>query len=347
MKTLTTAILGASGYVGGELTRILLAHPYFELKFATSERYAGKLISKIHPNLRGATKLKFCKLTEVEPVDVIFACLPHGTLAPQIEKIKKLALQKIIDCSADFRLKNPTDYEKWYGTPHPAPEELKKWTYGLPELYAAEIVKTDKIAVAGCTSTTAILAAFPLVKENLIDTGKIIFDLKVASSGSGNKPTIGSHHPERAGVVRSYKLTGHRHTGEAIQELGLKNSPVYAITSMPTVRGIVCHAHVSLNTKLDDKKLWQIFRAAYSDSPFIHIVKEPGGIHALPEPKILSGTNFCDLGWVLHEATNQLTVVTAIDNLGKGAAGNAVECANISCSLARTAGLEFFGLHPC
>ncbi|MCK5471702.1 N-acetyl-gamma-glutamyl-phosphate reductase [Candidatus Gracilibacteria bacterium] len=345
MQKLSTAILGASGYVGGELARLLLGHPHFELKFATSENFAGKLISKVHPNLRGATNLKFCKISEVEKVDVIFSCLPHGSLAPRISEIEKLA-PKIIDSSADFRFENPEDFEKWYGHSHPAPEKLEEWVYGLPELHREEIKKFSKIAVPGCTATAAILSTAPLVKAGVIDSSKIIFDLKVASSGSGNKPNAGSHHPERAGVLRSFKLAGHRHTGETVQELKLKNVPGYSITSTPVVRGIVCHAHAFLNSEISDKEVWKIYREFYSDAPFIRIVKEAGGIHQLPEPKILSGTNFCDVGWILDENSKSIIAVSAIDNLGKGAAGASIQCANLVCEFEEKAGLEFLGLHP-
>lgn len=347
MSKLSTAILGASGYVGGELARILLGHPNFDLQFVTSEHNAGKPITKVHPNLRGATKLKFCKISEVQPVDIVFSCLPHGALAPKIKEIEKLAKQKIIDSSADFRLKTIEAYKQWYSEEHPNPKELPEWVFGLPELHLAAIKKAKKIAVAGCTATAAILAAYPLVKAGIVDATKLIFDLKVGSSGSGNKPNLGAHHPERAGVIRSYKLAGHRHTGEVIQELGLKKNPSYAITSVPTVRGIVCHAHAFLTKKIDDKEIWKIYRDAYGNAPFIRLVKDPDGPHALPEPKILSGTNFCDIGWVIDEAAGRITAVSAIDNLGKGAAGQAVQCANLACGLEEKAGLEFLGLHPC
>ncbi|MFH1546095.1 MAG: N-acetyl-gamma-glutamyl-phosphate reductase [Patescibacteria group bacterium] len=344
MQKLSTAILGASGYVGGELARLLLGHPHFELKFATSENFASKLISKIHPNLRGTTDLKFCKISEVGKVDVVFACLPHGSLAPRIAGIEKLA-PKIIDSSADFRFEDSENFRKWYGHTHPAPEKLAEWVYGLPELHRAEIKKASKIAVPGCTATAAILSIIPLIKADAVDSSKIIFDLKVASSGSGNKPSIGSHHPERAGVLRSYQLAGHRHTGEVLQELKI-SSAGYSITSTPAVRGIICHAHAFLKKDLDDKEIWKIYREFYADAPFVRIVKEASGIHQLPEPKILSGTNFCDVGWVLDSNSKSVIAVSAIDNLGKGAAGASIQCANLACGFEEKAGLEFLGLHP-
>lgn len=343
MSKLKAAVLGASGYVGGELVRILLQHPKFTLQFVTSERYQKKPLTRLHPNLRGATKLQFVSLAEVKPVDVVFACLPHGVLAYEIQQVEKLAKKKLLDCSADFRFKQVSDYARWYGFQHPAAKDLKTWCYGLPELHAQQLQKARRIAVAGCTATSAILAAYPFLK--FLDLTKLVFDIKVGSSGAGNRPTVGSHHPERAGVLRSYKLAGHRHIAEVRQELKLKQAPVYAISSVSTVRGIVCHLHAFLQRELTDQKIWQILRKVYGEQPFLRIVKEAGGVHSLPEPKILAGTNFCDLGWMLDQ--QRLTVVTALDNLGKGAAGNAVECANLTCGLPRRAGLEFLGLHPC
>lgn len=355
MQKLKAAIVGASGYVGGEIARLLLGHPNFELSYVTSESHAKKPIAKLHPNLRGATDLKFSKMEDVEKVDVVFSCLPHGALAQKISEVEKLG-DKIIDSSADFRFEKAEDYAAWYGSEHPAADQLSGWVYGLPEIHREKIAKAQKIAVPGCTATTAILSMLPFVKAGIVDKEKIVFDLKVASSGSGNKPNIGSHHPERAGVVRSYKLAGHRHTGEVIQELDLPNVPSYSITSTPEVRGIVCHAHAPLAKEVDDpstgsgqavdKMIWKAYRDTYSDEPFVRIVKEAAGIHALPEPKILSGTNFCDAGWVLDEKANQVVAVAALDNLGKGAAGASVQCANLACGFEETAGLEFLGLHP-
>jgi LysW-gamma-L-alpha-aminoadipyl-6-phosphate/LysW-L-glutamyl-5-phosphate reductase len=345
MQKLSTAIIGASGYVGGEIARLLLGHPNFELKFATSENNAKKPIAKIHPNLRGATDLKFCKLDELEQVDIVFSCLPHGALSKKISEVEKLG-KWIIDSSADFRFEKSEDFEKWYGASNPAADQLSDWVYGLPEIHSEEIKKAKKIAVPGCTATTAILSILPLIQAGVVDKEKIVFDLKVASSGSGNKPSIGSHHAERAGVIRSYKLAGHRHTGEVTQELDLPNVPGYSITSTPEVRGIVCHAHAPLAKEIDDKEIWQLYRKTYSDAAFVRIVKDASGLHALPEPKILSGTNFCDVGWVIDENAKSIVAVAALDNLGKGAAGASVQCANLACGLEEKAGLEFLGLHP-
>ncbi|MFA6458058.1 MAG: N-acetyl-gamma-glutamyl-phosphate reductase [Patescibacteria group bacterium] len=342
MQKLSAAVIGASGYVGGEIVRLLLGHPNLEIKFATSENFAGKAIGKVHPNLRGATDLKFSKISEVEKVDILFSCLPHGALATKISALEKLG-DIIIDSSADFRFQKKEDFAKWYPDA-PIADGMEKWVYGLPEIHREEIKKSKRIAVPGCTATSAILALLPLL--GIVDTSKIIFDLKVASSGSGNKPSAGSHHPERAGVLRSYKLSGHRHTGEAIQELHLPNVPGYSITSTPEVRGIVCHAHAWLTAPTSDKDIWKLFREKYSTEPFVRIVKEISGIHSLPEPKILSGTNFCDVGWQLDENSNRITAVAALDNLGKGAAGASIQNANLACGFAEKAGLEFLGLHP-
>jgi len=342
MRKFSTAVIGASGYVGGELTRLLLCHPNFDLKFTTSENFAGKLISKVHPNLRSTTDLKFSKITEVEKVDLVFTCLPHGQLSTKISEIEKLG-EIIIDSSADFRFRKKEDFAKWYPNA-PIADEMENWVYGLPEIYRTEIQKSKRIAVPGCTATATILSILPLI--DIVDKSRIIFDIKVASSGSGNKPSLGSHHPERAGVLRSYKLSGHRHTGETIAELNLPNVPGYSITSTPEVRGIVCHTHAFLNSEISDKEVWKLFREKYSNEPFVRIVKEAAGIHSLPEPKILSGTNFCDVGWTLDTNSNRIITVAALDNLGKGAAGTSVQCANLACGFDEILGLEFPGLHP-
>lgn len=343
---LSIAIIGASGYVGGELARLALGHPEFELTYVTSERNSGKPIGKIHPNLRGATKLKFVKLADVQPVDVVFSCLPHGTLVHKIDAVEKLAQKLLVDCSADFRLHDAGDYPKWYNAPHAKPAKLAEFVYGSVELHRDQLKTATRIAVPGCTATSAILAGHPLVRSGLIDAETLVFDIKTGSSGGGAEPSIGAHHPERAGTMRSYKLAGHRHTGEAIQELHLTKVPGYSVTSMPTVRGIVCHLHAWLKKPVTDLDLWQIYRGAYGTEPFVRLIKELDGIHSLPEPKILAGTNYCDIGWVLDEGTNRITVVSALDNLVKGAAGQAIHAANVALGFDERSGLAFLGLHP-
>src|SRR5262245_10566021 len=211
------SIVGASGYTGGELSRLLLFHPNVEIKQVTSERLAGKLVSGAHPNLRKICSLKFNTISELEGCDVLFLCLPHGETMGRIDEFKAIA-PKLIDLSADFRLRDPTDYDRWYGRSHVRPELLKEFTYGLPELHRAELSTSTAVACGGCNATVTILSLHPLFERKLVDHA--VVEVKAGSSEGGNAVNEASHHPERSGVVRSYRPTGHRHLAEMVQELG-------------------------------------------------------------------------------------------------------------------------------
>jgi len=347
--TLTASIVGGSGYTGGELLRLLLGHPEVEVKQVTSRSLAGKFVTVAHPNMRGHTKLKFVTPDELEPCDVIFVCVPHGSAASQAKQLMSLA-KVVIDLSADFRLNNPEDYETWYGWEHPDRELLGKVVYGLPELHREEIRNADYIASPGCMSTASILALYPLIQSGLADPEMpVVVEAKTGSSGSGGAASPSSHHPERAGVIRPFKSTGHRHSAEIIQELKVNgHTPKisFSATGVEAVRGILATGHVFTKEAVTDRDLWGIYRTVYGEEPFIRIVKERTGIYRAPEPKILSGTNFCDVGFEVDPHANRVVVTAAIDNLMKGAAGQAVQSMNIRHGFAETAGLEFIGLHP-
>ena len=252
------SIVGGSGYAGGELIRLLLFHPYAEIKQITSERFSGKFIFKAHPNLRKITQMKFCSLSKIEKCDVLFLCLHHGKSMNHIENYKKLA-DKIIDLSADFRLKKNEDYEKWYGHSHPKPELLKDFVYGIPELHREEMKKSNFISSAGCNATATILALYPLFKNNLVEPDKTVVEVKVGSSEAGNSPNEGSHHPERSGCVRSFMPTKHRHTAEIIQELRFSGNIKinFSATAIDMVRGILATCHVFLKDKIEEKEKWK------------------------------------------------------------------------------------------
>jgi len=340
------SIIGGSGYAGGELLRLLLGHDV-EIKQVTSETYKGKSVSKVHPNLRKVTDLKFSSADDLEETDLIFSALPHGVLMNQVDSILSKT-KKLIDLSGDFRLRNPEDYETWYGHKHKNPELLKEFVYGIPELHRNKIKKTDKVACAGCNATAVILALYPLLKENVVDLNQpIIAESKCGSSEGGNKPSLATHHPERTNVVRSYKPTRHRHAAEMLQELSFnKESQInFSATSIQLVRGILATSHVFLKDNLDEKEIWNIYRKYYNEEPFVRIIKERTGIYRYPEPKLLAGTNYCDIGFE-KDTNNRLVVISAIDNLMKGAAGQAVQSMNIMLGLDETTGLEFPGLHP-
>lgn len=345
------SILGGSGYTGGELLRLLLSHPEVRVKQVTSRSRAGKFVHTVHPNLRKRTQLKFVSPDALERVDVLFACLPHGETAPQVDRLLELG-SIVIDLSADFRLRDPAAYETWYRWTHPRPDLLAQAVYGLPELHREEIRSARYIASPGCNSTAVILGLAPLVRAGVVDFDMpIVVEAKVGSSGAGGEAGPASHHPERSGVIRPFKPSGHRHTAEVLQELaacGRAPQIGLSVTSVEAVRGILATAHVFPNRELTDKDLWQIYRAMYGQEPFIRIVKEVAGIHRYPEPKILAGSNYCDVGWELEEMNGRqrIVVMSAIDNLMKGAAGQAVQAMNIRLGFPETLGLEFPGLHP-
>jgi N-acetyl-gamma-glutamyl-phosphate/LysW-gamma-L-alpha-aminoadipyl-6-phosphate reductase len=348
----TTSIAGGSGYTGGELLRLLLGHPDVEVGQVTSERRAGKRVVGVHPNLRKRTSLAFSRVDELEPCDVLFLALPHGASGEQIDRFLGVA-PVIIDLSADFRLRDPADYPRWYGHEHPRPDLLDRFVYGIPELHREEMRTANYISSAGCLATAAILGVYPLAREEIIDLDRpVVVEVKTGSSGAGADEGLASHHPERSGVMRSFKPTGHRHTAEVEQELrppdGHGRSPCvsFSATAVEAVRGILATAHVFLQEEMTERDLWQVFRRCYGKEPFIRLVKESSGLYRYPEPKILTGSNYCDVGFELDPRGNRVVVMAALDNLMKGAAGQAVQAMNIRFGFAEDAGLEFPGLHP-
>jgi N-acetyl-gamma-glutamyl-phosphate/LysW-gamma-L-alpha-aminoadipyl-6-phosphate reductase len=347
MSKVNIAIVGGSGYTGGELLRLLLFHPNVEVKQVTSESHTGKYIHKIHPNLRKSTLLKFVSMGELDPCDLLFLCLPHNSSQTRIDEFKMLA-PRIIDLSADFRLKDTNEYEKWYGHKHTRPDLLNEFVYGIPELHREEMKKANYISSAGCNATASILGLYPLYKNNLVEEDRTVIEVKAGSSEAGNKVNEGSHHPERSGVVRSYMPTQHRHSAEILQELSLgkKINIHFSATAIDMVRGLLATCHAFLKENLQEKDIWKIYREAYGNEPFIRIVKESEGIYRYPEPKLLIGTNFCDIGFKKDEFSNRLVVISAIDNLMKGAAGQALQAFNLMYGFDERTGLEFPGLHP-
>lgn len=336
------SIVGGSGYTGGELLRLLLAHPQVEIGQVTSQRFAGKYVHGTHPNLRGATDLKFCSLDQLESCDLLFLALPHGNSASRIDDYSKLA-PRIVDLSADFRLSCPTRYREWYDEEHPNADWLPRFAYGLPELYREQLQMANYVSGVGCNATATNLALYPLASQGLIR--QAVIDVKVGSSEGGNQFSLGSHHPERSGAVRSFAPVGHRHQAEVIQALG-EFELHFSATAIEMVRGVLCTAHVFLNQELSEKEVWSLYRQAYRDERFVRLVRERKGIHRLPDPKRLAGTNFCDVGFAKDPRTGRLVVISALDNLMKGAAGSAVQSMNLMEGWPEETSLEFFGLHP-
>jgi N-acetyl-gamma-glutamyl-phosphate/LysW-gamma-L-alpha-aminoadipyl-6-phosphate reductase len=311
----------------------------------------GQYAYFVHPNLRGHTSLRFTSINDLEACDLLFLALPHGHAMDRIEEFSTLA-GRVVDLSGDFRLRAASDYDRWYGRPHPAPEWLDKFVYGLPELHREELKRTDYVSGTGCNATVTVLALWPLYRRGLVR--ETVIEVKVGSSEGGNKENPASHHPERAGVVRSYAPVGHRHIAELIQELGAARERPglhFSVTSVGIVRGALATCHCLLKEPFQERDAWSIYREDYGEEPFVRLVRSRRGIHRFPEPKIVTGTNYCDIGFEVDEeppgGTGQrLVVVAAIDNLMKGAAGNALHATNIMYGWPERLGLEFPGLHP-
>jgi len=348
LSTVRCSVVGGSGYGGGELLRLLLHHPFVKIMQVTSESSAGSYIHTVHPNLRptaGGPSLRFTSVGELQSCDVLFLALPHGEAAKRIGEFAAIS-EYIVDLSADFRLRDPGEYALYYQQVHPAPAWLERFTYGLPELNRGAIRATRYVSGVGCNATAAILALLPAVRGNLLRSDlPVVVDIKAGSSEGGATPNLSSHHPERSGSVRSFAPTGHRHEAEVRQALGTPG--VYlSVTSVEMVRGVLATAHAWASHGLSDKDLWRAYREAYGDEPFVRIVHERGGAHRHPEPKLLAGTNLADVGWDLDPSTGRLVCLSALDNLGKGAAGSAVQCMNLMLGWDERLGLEFAGLHP-
>lgn len=345
MGKIKVSIVGASGYGGGELLRLLLFHPQVEVVQATSESKAGEYVFQHHPNLRKRTQLQFVSQQALQLCEVLFLALPHGESQKKIKHYLTLA-PKIVDLAGDFRLRDAALYEKWYGEKHSAPQYLSQFVYGLPELQREAMKSANYISGVGCNATASNLALLPLVRAGLLDPEKpVIVDVKTGSSEGGATVNAGSHHPEKSHSVRTYAATGHRHTAEVIQELGLSNVHL-TMTAVDLVRGVLAAAHGFVKPGTTEKDLWKTYRAAYNNEPFVRIVKDRTGIHRVPDPKILAGSNFADVGFELDVETGRVVSLAAIDNLMKGASGSAVQAMNIMCGFEETAGLEFPGLHP-
>ncbi|MCF6277695.1 MAG: N-acetyl-gamma-glutamyl-phosphate reductase [Anaerolineales bacterium] len=341
----SVSIIGGSGYGGGELLRLLLAHPHMDVQQVTSRSHLGEYVYQVHPNLRKQTALKFVDPSALEPADVLFLAQPHGQAQHHIEEYAALA-GKIIDLSADFRLRDAKFYEQWYGEKHAAPHWLDKFVYGLPELHRDELTAATYVSGVGCNAAAGNLALLPLVQADLIDSSApVIIELKVGSSESGASGNAGSHHAERASVIRTFSAFGHRHTAEVIQEMGLSHVSL-TMTAVDLVRGVLATAHVRIKSGVTKKDLWKAYRAAAAANPFLRVVKERRGIYRVPEPKILAGSNYADIGFELDESSGHLVALCAIDNLMKGASGSAVQCMNLMLGLDESTGLEFSGLHP-
>ncbi|MFP3188087.1 MAG: N-acetyl-gamma-glutamyl-phosphate reductase [Sulfolobaceae archaeon] len=344
------AVIGGSGYTGGELLRLLAVHSKVEVTYVTSREYAGKPISLVHPNLRGFYSMNFSHFSWdriSDKADTVFLALPHKVSLEYVPKLLEIGLQ-VVDLSADFRLKDPEKYKLWYGYEHPYPDLLKKSVYGIPELHYEELRGAKLIASPGCNATATILAAAPLVSSGLLDIYKLVSDVKVSSSEGGAKPTEGSHHPERQNAIRPYDADGHRHAAEAEQELSILAKREVKVSLIPhavsSVRGALASVHGWLSTSVPELEFWKKVVDFYKNRKFIRIIR--GNIHPYPDTKYVIGSNYADVGFAIEERINRITMFSAIDNLMKGAAGQAVQSFNISQGFDETEGLKLPPLRP-
>jgi N-acetyl-gamma-glutamyl-phosphate/LysW-gamma-L-alpha-aminoadipyl-6-phosphate reductase len=338
----TASVVGGSGFTGGELLRLLEGHPEFDVTQATSRSYENKTIGSIHPNLRGMD-LRFSSPEQLESVDVLFACTPHGVSMDHIDAFQDAA-DTVVDLSADFRLDSEQQYDEWYDG-HDRPELLAESEYALPELNRENLRGADLIASGGCNATAAILGLKPLFDADILSgTEQIVVDVKVGSSEGGAGGGEASSHPERSGVVRPYAPTGHRHEAEIEQFLGTSVS--FTAHAVDMTRGASATCHVYPEEPVSKGDLWKAFRGSYEEEPFVRLVAGGSGVYRYPEPKAVAGSNYAEVGFELDPANKRVVVFSAIDNMMKGSAGQAVHAANVALGLEETAGLEFTGMHP-
>ena len=340
--SLSASVVGGSGFTGGELLRLLSGHPDFEVAQATSRQYIKKTIGSVHPNLR-ELDLRFSDPEDLESVDVLFAATPHGVSMEHIESFRDAA-DTVVDLSADFRLNTEEQYDEWYDG-HTCPEYLDEAVYALPEFTREELPGADLIASGGCNATATLLGLKPLFDHGILSGDEqAVVDVKVGSSEGGAGGGAASSHPERSGTVRPYAPTGHRHEAEIEQFLGLSTS--FTVHAVEMIRGASATCHLFPEQKVTKGDLWSAYRETYEDEPFVRLVAGGGGVYRYPEPKVLAGTNYADVGFELDPGNKRLVVFSAIDNMMKGSAGQAVHAANVALGLEETAGLEFQGMHP-
>ena len=338
----TASVVGGSGFTGGELLRLLAGHPEFELVQATSRSKTKKTIGHSHPNLRHVD-LRFSDPSELKSVDVLFAATPHGISMEQIDRFQDAA-DTVVDLSADFRLPTEELYDEYYDG-HDRPELLEKAEYALPELNRENLPGADIIASGGCNATATIVGLLPLFEQDILSgDAQVVVDVKVGSSEGGAGGGEASSHPERSGVVRPYAPTGHRHEAEIEAFLGLDVS--FTVHAVDMIRGASATCHIFPDEPVSKADLWKSYRGSYADEPFVELVAGGGGVYRYPEPKAVAGTNRAEVGFELDPANRRVVVFSAIDNMMKGSAGQAIHAANIALGIDETAGLEFTGLHP-
>lgn len=335
------AIIGASGYTGVELARILCNHPHITLTTVTSRQYEGQALGRVFPNLNKKVDL-VCENLSPEQLssraDLFFTAVPHKTAMGIVPKLLTEG-KKVIDLSADFRIRDVSVYEKWYQK-HTAQQMLAEAVYGLPELYREEIKSSRLIANPGCYPTSIILGLAPLLKAGIIDPRSIIADSKSGTSGAGRSAQVGTLFCEVADGFRAYKVAAHRHTPEIEQEinrLGKCNVNIsFTPHLLPISRGILSTVYAQLTERVETAKIKNLYNEMYDDEYFVRILPDD----VFPATQYVRGSNYCDIGFKIDPRTGRIIVMSAIDNIVKGAAGQAVQNMNLMCGFPEMAGLE-------
>lgn len=343
MSKIRAAIIGGSGYGGSELLRILLFHPNVEVALVTANEHAGRPVAAVHKNLFGLTDMTFASPPSVGETftgyDVVFLALPHGqamdlvgTMAPDV---------RVIDLSGDFRIEDAAIFHQYYGFEQRQPAAQKEFVYGLTETRRDQIRSATRVANPGCFATATLLALMPLMQSGLL-TGNVIADVKTGSSGSGIKPAANTHHPQRMNSFYAYKPFVHQHIPEIKQELAsaadFQGELVFMTHSLPLARGIFASCYAETKVNLTGEDVTQLYRSFYEDSYFVRLVE------GSPDLNWVKTTNFCDIA--AHSNGRQVAVFAAIDNLVKGASGQAVQNMNLMFGLPEDTGLVFPGSNP-
>ncbi len=338
-------IIGATGYTGSELVRILTNHPDIEITMITSESRVGELFSDVHPFLQGIADQKLVSINQIDDyeLDLVFLALPHGVSMDFVKRFKHKPF-KIIDLSGDFRLNSKEVYEEWYKLNHIFPEGIEKAVFGSPELFFDKIKDANLIANPGCFPTSAILGLAPLLKANLIEEDNIIVDSKTGVTGAGIKAKTVNLYSNVNDNFKAYGLKYHRHTIEmqgVLDKVSEKETCIqFTPHLLPVDRGILTTIYVRPTGKMDEIKLKELYADFYANAPFVRLRKQE------PAIKDVRGTNYCDLYVTYDKRTNMVIVISVIDNLIKGAAGQAVQNMNIMFNLEEAKGLNLIPLNP-
>lgn len=345
---LRVAICGGSGYTGAELLRLLVSHPKVQVTAVTSEQSAGLSPADLYSHLHAYKRLTYEPLRKKElldKADFFFMALPHAASQDAVNYFFRNG-KKVADLSADFRLRNPLIYERWYKTRHRFTTTLKKAVYGLPELYRRRIGKSSLVACPGCYPTGALLGLYPLVKGGFADMDTVVIDSKSGTTGAGRKADLALSFCSVNDGFKAYGVTTHRHTPEIEQELSILAGEPVAVNFtphlLPVDRGILSTIYVRMRKRCDAGVLQDVYGKAYEKEPFVNVL----GPGVMPNIKNVRGTNFCEIGVAYNSTTSTAIVVTAIDNLVKGASGQAVQCMNLMSGFKETAALESLALYP-